>query len=225
MRLRPSHTTVRTGPYTAIRFVKHIPLAARGRGRACGSSTSCITDGGRTSAWGGKASAVIGTVGLWCPSGEMTASALAWTVAGASPAPDPAKGSRSCRSGLAPGPPSSFRVFCRLSFIVLNGLLAAGNRSGLGRHSPVRATARRETSLGVGLCCSGLLCPLLTSVPRSTPLAERSALFGRHPHWARDRPPEVSSTAFNARPPDLHPVPLMDGGLRDCWLARPARHA
>jgi hypothetical protein len=25
-----------------------------------------------------------------------------------------------------------------------------------------------------------------------------------------ERPPEVSSTAFSARPPDLHPVPLMD---------------
>ena len=51
----------------------------------------------------------------------------------------------------------------------------------------------------------GLLCPLLTSAPGSGCL--------RPPQSRRRdtaRPPEVSSTAFTAHPPDLQPPPLMD---------------
>ena len=39
------------------------------------------------------------------------------------------------------------------------------------------------------------------------------------------RPPEVSSTAFNAQPPNLQPVPLMDMDFAVTWPARPAQHA
>jgi hypothetical protein len=36
-----------------------------------------------------------------------------------------------------------------------------------------------------------------------------------------DRPPEVSSTAFNAQPPDLQPAPLMDMDFTvNCQLVR-----
>src|SRR5688500_1605427 len=51
-------------------------------------------------------------------------------------------------------------------------------------------------------------CPVVNA-----PYGAFSLLRAHGPHWARDRPPEVSSTAFNARPPDLHPVPLMDMGF------------
>src|SRR3954463_10954010 len=38
----------------------------------------------------------------------------------------------------------------------------------------------------------------------------------------RRRPPEVSSTAFPAHPPDLHPRPLMDEDFAvSCTLVRP----
>ena len=51
-----------------------------------------------------------------------------------------------------------------------------------------------------------LLCPLLTSAPRSGCLTASSVSnFG-----TQRRSPEVSSTAFPAHPPDLQPWPLMD---------------
>ena len=37
----------------------------------------------------------------------------------------------------------------------------------------------------------------------------------------RHRPPRLSLTTFAARPPDLQHWPLMDGGLRCLWSARP----
>ncbi len=50
-----------------------------------------------------------------------------------------------------------------------------------------------------------LLCPLLTSAPRSRPLRYRSVRTFR----TRRRPPEVRPTAFIAYPPHLPPRPLM----------------
>src|SRR5215204_462273 len=65
-----------------------------------------------------------------------------------------------------------------------------------------------------------LLCPLLTSTLRSERLATPSVPL---PGQQR-RPPEVRSTAFTARPPDLPPRPLMAVGFAIiCSLARPGR--
>ena len=52
---------------------------------------------------------------------------------------------------------------------------------------------------------SRLLCPLLTSAPRSRALRTRSVRDFR----TRRRPPEVRPTAFAASPPDLPSRPLM----------------
>ena len=41
----------------------------------------------------------------------------------------------------------------------------------------------------------------------------------------RHRPPRLSLTTFVARPPDLQPEPLMDGGLCCLWSTRPTRTA
>ena len=49
-----------------------------------------------------------------------------------------------------------------------------------------------------------LLCPLLTSAPRSRPLRTAQSLSG-----TRRRPPEVRPAAFAAHPPNLPPRPLM----------------
>ena len=50
-----------------------------------------------------------------------------------------------------------------------------------------------------------LLCPLLTSAPRSRALRRTQSGFPRHGRG----PPEVSSDAFPAHPPNLPPRPLM----------------
>ena len=68
---------------------------------------------------------------------------------------------------------------------------------------------------------SDLLCPLLTSAARSMSLAGRSVRAHARTHG---RSPEVNSTAFDARPPDLRFAPLMDMGLAVCCpLARHSR--
>jgi hypothetical protein len=56
--------------------------------------------------------------------------------------------------------------------------------------------------------CSRLLCPLLTSAPRSENLSVPPA-----PGGARRRSPEVRSTAFDAQPPNLRCAPLVDTGF------------
>ena len=67
---------------------------------------------------------------------------------------------------------------------------------------------------------SRLLCPLLTSAPRSGRLAARSVPIA----GTRRRPPEVRSTAFAARPPDLPPRSLMAVDFAIiCSLVRPGR--
>ena len=66
-----------------------------------------------------------------------------------------------------------------------------------------------------------LLCPLLTSAPRSGGLSAPSV-----PSPAtRRRSPEVSSTAFAAHPPDLQLQALDGYGLRGTLPARPTRAA
>ena len=65
-----------------------------------------------------------------------------------------------------------------------------------------------------------LLCPLLTSAPRSGRLATISV---SNPGQQR-RPPEVRSTAFTARPPDLPPRSLMTVDFAiSSSLVRPGR--
>ena len=64
-----------------------------------------------------------------------------------------------------------------------------------------------------------LLCPLLTSPPRSRALPPAQSC---NPDTSRS--PEVRPTAFAARPPDLPPQPLM-AGLRDRRLAHPIGQA
>ena len=69
-------------------------------------------------------------------------------------------------------------------------------------------------------CRSGLLCPLLTSVPRSGRLAAPSV----RPVSRRDTAQIswVSPAAFLAHPPDLQPWPLMDMDFAtSCPLVRP----
>ena len=61
-----------------------------------------------------------------------------------------------------------------------------------------------------------LLCPLLTSAPRWGCLTAPSVSQRRFGTWRRS--PEVSSTAFTAHLPDLHPRPLMD---MDFAVSRP----
>jgi hypothetical protein len=61
----------------------------------------------------------------------------------------------------------------------------------------------RSASLALPTTC--LLCPLLTSAPRSGRLSEPSVAEA-----TRSRSPGVSSTAFRAQPPDLRFASLMD---------------
>ena len=67
---------------------------------------------------------------------------------------------------------------------------------------------------------AGLLCPLLTSAPRSGRLAAPSVRpVSRR---TRRRSPGVSPAAFLAHPPDLQPWPLMDMDFAtSCPLVRP----
>ena len=82
---------------------------------------------------------------------------------------------------------------------------------------PFRASVPLERTDGCDL-----LCPLLTSAPRWGRLAAPSVLRRRGRLGTRRRPPEVSSTAFPAHPPDVHPRPLMDGDFAvTCPLVRP----
>ena len=75
------------------------------------------------------------------------------------------------------------------------------------------------------LRCSGLrhaclLCPRLTSAPRSERLSTRSVPIVE----TRHRPPAISSTAFHAQPPNLRLASLMDMGFAVCCqLARRGR--
>ena len=65
-----------------------------------------------------------------------------------------------------------------------------------------------------------LLCPLLTSAPRSTRLSAGSV----RQTGQRHRSPEVSSTAFTAHPPNLPPRSLMTMDFAiSCSLVRPGR--
>jgi hypothetical protein len=65
-----------------------------------------------------------------------------------------------------------------------------------------------------------LLCPLLTSAPRSTRLTAGSVRQAGQRH----RSPEVSSTAFTAHPPNLPPRSLMTVDFAiSCSLVRPGR--
>jgi len=66
--------------------------------------------------------------------------------------------------------------------------------------------------------CVALLCPLLTSAPRSGRLAAPSV-----PNLEqRRRSPQVSPIAFTAPPPDLQTWPLMDMDFATrCPLVRP----
>ena len=67
--------------------------------------------------------------------------------------------------------------------------------------------------------CSRLLCPLLTSAPRSESLSALPA-----PRGARRRSPEVSLAAFHAQPPDLRSAFSMDMGFAvSCPLAQRSR--
>ena len=56
---------------------------------------------------------------------------------------------------------------------------------------------------------SQLLCPLLTSAPRSECLTTLPVPYGTR-HGTRHRPPGVRTSAFIARPPNLQPQPLTD---------------
>src|SRR5262249_41996973 len=85
------------------------------------------------------------------------------------------------------------------------------------------ARDRRSTCLFHRSCLHRvvrLLCPLLTSAPRSEPLAVPAVPLPRRRH----RPPEVRPTAFTARLPDLPPRSLMalDFAIT-CSLVRPGR--
>ena len=71
-------------------------------------------------------------------------------------------------------------------------------------YSPLHLTPIRRPFGPSGLVA--LLCPLLTSASRSGSLAASSV----RPVRTRSRPPEVSSTAFRAQPPNLRSAPLMD---------------
>src|SRR5437667_7583848 len=86
--------------------------------------------------------------------------------------------------------------FCRLSLIESCVLLAA------------------PYCLGLRPC--GLLCPLLTPAPRSRWIAPSSVTTS----VTCGGSPEVSSTAFDAQPPDLPPMCLVDAGFAVvCQLA------
>src|SRR5712691_9261443 len=79
--------------------------------------------------------------------------------------------------------------FCRLSFIESCVLLTA------------------PCCLGLRPC--GLLCPLLTPAPRSRWIAPPSVTTS----VTCGGSPEVNSTAFDAQPPDLPPLCLVDLGF------------
>ena len=103
---------------------------------------------------------------------------------------------------------SSTWFFCRLSPMRIASYSPClsspcGHRSGLRFRTlrlslSVRSTFRlRSASLASPALC--LLCPLLTSAPRSASLATCSVRTSGQ----RCRSPEVSSTAFPTHPPDL----------------------
>src|SRR5207245_11630379 len=79
-----------------------------------------------------------------------------------------------------------------------HGLLTAPSRSGLLR-------------------CR-ILCPMLTSAPRSGRLTATSVAEA-----TRNRSPGVSSVTFRAQSPNLRFAPLMDYGLRGKLPTRPIR--
>ena len=93
------------------------------------------------------------------------------------------------RPGLHPSPPAPrpvpIWIFCRIVRMSVSSYLSCPSFG----PSPV----------------ARLLCPLLTSAPRSRPLRYRSVRTFR----TRRRPPEVRPTAFIAYPPHLPPRPLM----------------
>src|SRR5262244_2371733 len=90
-----------------------------------------------------------------------------------------------------------------------HGLLASPSRSGL-RPSfpawPIHCSAFRPSECLTSLADShDLICPLLTSAPRSGRLSTASVAEA-----TRSRSPGVSSAAFCAQPPDLRFAHLMD---------------
>src|ERR1035438_2110136 len=127
---------------------------------------------------------------------------------------------RSGRFSLFPSRPSGFTRQRRrevqfdldiLLLVVLetHGLLASPSRSGL-RPSfpawPIHCSAFRHSECLTSLAdCHDLICPLLTSAPRSGRLSTASVAEA-----TRSRSPGVSSAAFCAQSPDLRFAPLMD---------------
>jgi len=97
-----------------------------------------------------------------------------------------------------------------------------GQTTGFSAAWPIRGLHVRASCQRSGLRRSALrlICPLLTPAPRSSILTDRSVSKPE----TRRRSPEVRSTAFTARPPDLPPRSLMavDFAIR-CSLVRPGR--
>jgi hypothetical protein len=138
--------------------------------------------------------------------------------------------SRLCRLGLSRR--SSMAVRLRISRSP--GIDAGTKSATCGRlllqepDAPLLLGPRIQQRLGEASCQrSGLrrsalrlICPLLTPAPRSSILTDRSVSKPE----TRRRSPEVRSTAFTARPPDLPPRSLMavDFAIR-CSLVRPGR--
>ena len=97
-----------------------------------------------------------------------------------------------------------------------------GQTTGFSAAWPIRGLHVRASCQRSGLRRSALrlICPLLTPAPRSSILTDRSVSKPE----TRRRSPEVRSTAFAARPPDLPPRSLMamDFAIL-CSLVRPGR--
>ena len=97
-----------------------------------------------------------------------------------------------------------------------------GQTTGFSAAWPIRGLHVRASCQRSGLRRSALrlICPLLTPAPRSSILTDRSVSKPE----TRRRSPEVRSTAFTARPPDLphRPLMAMDFAIL-CSLVRPGR--
>ena len=128
-------------------------------------------------------------------------------------------------SGFHPDPPSRRPVSC-LDFrphVVHESpvLLAAPNRSGLRPSFPARpicCSAFRHWSASLASPTHGPTMPSADFCAAVRPPCDSLSPDS----GTRRRPPEVSSTAFPAHPPDLQPRALDGYGLRDQSPARPA---
>ena len=96
-----------------------------------------------------------------------------------------------------------------------------GRLPGIQSHGrcEITASTRHFQRSGLQRNSFRLLCPLLTSALRSGPCDDLSPVAG-----TQRRSPEVRSTAFTARPPDLPPRSLMTVDFAIiCSLVRPGR--